>query len=105
MVSEVLSEQGLDVEGLLSSANTEAIKKQLFSNTTRSVLPSLVLLTEVTASTDLPVCIPTCRAVEEGLCGVPTFQVNQGSLIWGQDKLNIVADMICGWQDHLQAKL
>lgn len=79
VVSEVLAEQGLDVDGLLSAANSETIKKQLFSNTT--------------------------RAVEEELCGVPTFQVNRGPLIWGQDKLNIVADMICGWQDHLQAKL
>jgi len=45
-----------------------------------------------------------CRAVEVGLCGVPTFRVNQGPLVWGQDKLNVVADMLCGWQDQ-HAKL
>ena len=38
------------------------------------------------------------RAVEEGLCGVPSFQVNGGEVVWGQDKLNVVADMLCGWQ-------
>ena len=38
---------------------------------------------------------------------MPTFQVNEGVPIWGQDKMNVVADMICGWQDpgYAQAKL
>lgn len=40
------------------------------------------------------------RAVEEGLCGVPSFQVNGGEVVWGQDKLNVVADMLCGWQPY-----
>ena len=39
-----------------------------------------------------------CRAVDEGICGVPTFQVNGGEMVWGQDKMNVVADMLCGWQ-------
>ncbi len=38
------------------------------------------------------------RAVDEGVCGVPSFQVNGGEIVWGQDKLNVVADMICGWK-------
>ncbi|XP_064398309.1 uncharacterized protein LOC135344945 [Halichondria panicea] len=58
---------------LLDLANTDTVKTQLFANTS--------------------------RAVEAGVCGVPSFQVNGGPLIWGQDKLNIVADMICGWTD------
>ena len=45
------------------------------------------------------------RAVKEGLCGVPSYQVNGGPVIWGQDKLNIVADMLCGWKDATPSKL
>lgn len=37
------------------------------------------------------------RAEEAGLCGVPSFQVNDSSeIVWGQDRLNVVADYICG---------
>lgn len=46
----------------------------------------------------------TQRAEDEGVCGVPSFRVNGGPVIWGQDKLNVVADMLCGWSDH-SAKL
>ena len=38
-------------------------------------------------------------AVEEGVCGVPSFSVDGGPVVWGQDKLNVVADMLCGWKD------
>ena len=48
--------------------------------------------------------VPGCRAEDEGVCGVPSFRVNGGPVIWGQDKLNVVADMLCGWSDH-SAKL
>ena len=49
----------------------------------------------------------SCRAVTEGVCGVPTFKVNDGPLLWGQDRLHVVADMLCGWkdQDMLASKL
>jgi len=46
-----------------------------------------------------PLPCTCCRAVDEGLCGVPSFQVDDGAVIFGQDKLNIVADIICGWQN------
>ena len=42
--------------------------------------------------------IPSSRAVKYGACGVPSFIVNNGPLIWGQDKLNVVQDMLCGWE-------
>lgn len=45
------------------------------------------------------------RAVEVGACGVPSFQVNDGPLIFGQDRLNIVEDMIYGWEFHGFEKL
>ena len=43
-----------------------------------------------------------CRAFAAGLCGVPSYQVNDGSVLWGQDRLNIVADLLCGWKDNLK---
>lgn len=48
-----------------------------------------------------------CRAVSAGVCGVPSFQVNGGQVLFGQDHLNIVADMLCGWTEEptVQAKL
>lgn len=46
--------------------------------------------------------VVVCRAVAAGLCGVPSYQVNNGSVVWGQDRLNIIADMLCGLEDHLK---
>ena len=43
--------------------------------------------------------IHVCRAVDVGVCGVPSFQVNSSSeVVWGQDRMNVVADYICGWK-------
>ncbi|KAJ4303339.1 hypothetical protein N0V90_002232 [Kalmusia sp. IMI 367209] len=51
----------------------------------------------------------TAEAKELGICGAPTFRVlrpagdgewdHVGGIIWGQDELNIVQDLIAGW-DH-----
>ena len=43
------------------------------------------------------------RAVKSGACGVPSFMlVDDNHLIWGQDHLNMIQDMMCGWtkSDH-----
>lgn len=41
----------------------------------------------------------TARAVQLGVCGVPSFQVNHtGSIIWGQDRLDVLQDVIAGWR-------
>lgn len=45
------------------------------------------------------------RAVKAGVCGVPSYQVNNGAIIWGQDRLNIVADLLCGWKDPLEEQM
>jgi len=37
-------------------------------------------------------------AVEVGCCGVPTFQVDDGPLLWGQDRLPILQDFLQGWE-------
>lgn len=48
----------------------------------------------------------TARAKALGLCGVPGFLINGRQIVWGQDKLNLVEDMLCGWDpDEIKAKL
>ncbi|XP_078380491.1 uncharacterized protein LOC144663421 [Oculina patagonica] len=76
VLSSVLSEAGFDGEALVAATQDKQIKDQLRKNTE--------------------------RAFAAGLCGVPSYQVNDGSVVWGQDRLNIVADMLCGWEDHLK---
>jgi len=41
----------------------------------------------------------TKRAYENGACGVPSFQVDDGEIIFGQDRLNVVEDLLNGWVD------
>ncbi|CAG8590232.1 9794_t:CDS:2, partial [Ambispora gerdemannii] len=38
-------------------------------------------------------------AVEKGLFGAPIFQVDDGQLVWGQDRINVVEDLLAGWED------
>ena len=72
VVSAVVRETGLS-QDLLSSAESGRVKAQLRANTE--------------------------RAVANGAFGVPTFQVDEGQIVWGQDRLNIVEDLLCGWGD------
>lgn len=47
------------------------------------------------------------EAKENSICGVPTYRVLRqdidrewqlvGGLVWGQDKINVVEDLIAGW--------
>lgn len=76
VLSSVLSEAGFDSEALIAATKDQKVKDQLRKNTE--------------------------RAFAAGLCGLPSYQVNNGSVIWGQDRLNIVADLLCGWEDHLK---
>jgi 2-hydroxychromene-2-carboxylate isomerase len=49
----------------------------------------------------------TAEAKDSGLCGVPTYRVLRqsndgdwkavGGLVWGQDEINVVEDLIAGW--------
>ncbi|MCO5556578.1 hypothetical protein L7F22_010128 [Adiantum nelumboides] len=50
----------------------------------------------------------TSEVLNLGACGAPTFLVldSEGkrvALLWGQDRLNVVADMLCGWRPHGEA--
>eukprot|EP00127_Corallochytrium_limacisporum_P001726 Clim_evm63s77 gene=Clim_evmTU63s77 len=44
----------------------------------------------------------TERAINGGVCGVPSYQVNDGDVIWGQDRMDVVQDLICGWQANIK---
>eukprot|EP00249_Psilotum_nudum_P012531 c23839_g1_i3 orf=579-1709(-) len=77
VLSEVLKEAGFDADLLLEQAESKEIKNQLREN--------------------------TAEAISLGACGAPTFQVldpngQHVALVWGQDRLNIVADMLSGWR-------
>jgi 2-hydroxychromene-2-carboxylate isomerase len=69
----VLNDARLDGAALVKSAAQDAVKEQLRKNTD--------------------------RAVAAGVCGVPSFQVDGGAVIWGQDRFNVVEDLLCGWRD------
>ncbi len=72
----ILNGAGLDGAALLQRAAQDAVKDQLRRNTD--------------------------RAVAAGVCGVPSFQVDGGAVIWGQDRYNVVEDLLCGWRDPVQ---
>lgn len=98
----VLEEGGFPAEELLAKASSKQIKQKLFTNTERSVTPPLT----GQHVSDVILLLLLIRAEESGLCGVPSFQVNDGPVVWGQDRLNVVQDMLCGWQQpDLSSKL
>lgn len=68
---EVLNASGFDGEALLEGTQAPEIKTQLRENTT--------------------------LAARLGVCGVPTFQVDDGPLFWGQDRLSMVEQALQGW--------
>ena len=59
------------------------------------LLSSLVAQDQLKANTD--------RAFAAGVCGVPSYQVDDGEVIWGQDRLDVVADILCGWSSSAPA--
>lgn len=37
------------------------------------------------------------EAIKLGICGAPTYQIGD-NLVWGQDRLNVVQDLVLGWR-------
>ena len=70
-LAEVLNASGFDGEALLEGTQAPEIKARLREN--------------------------TARAAGLGVCGVPTFQVDDGPLFWGQDRLSMVERALQGW--------
>ena len=67
VLRRVLIDAGFDADALAMRANATAIKERLTAN--------------------------TAAAAARGVCGVPTFEVH-GSLLWGQDRLELLHEMI-----------
>lgn len=84
VLSKVIAEAGCDAQGILSRANEPKYKNELRARTK--------------------------EAKEQGLCGVPSYRVFRkgvqeeawkqvGDIVWGQDELAVVEDLIAGWDD------
>eukprot|EP01097_Dermamoeba_algensis_P000972 TRINITY_DN135_c0_g1_i8.p2 TRINITY_DN135_c0_g1~~TRINITY_DN135_c0_g1_i8.p2 ORF type:complete len:145 (-),score=41.22 TRINITY_DN135_c0_g1_i8:29-463(-) len=73
---EILTQAGYNGTALVSTAEKEEWpKKKLIENTN--------------------------MAVQLGLCGVPSYRVDDGPIIWGQDRTDVVLDYLAGWKDEL----
>jgi len=70
-LKKLISKEGFDAESILKEANEPRVRDLLKDNTT--------------------------RAKDSGVIGCPTFEINH-DLIWGQDRLDVVADILCGWK-------
>ncbi|MBM4343076.1 MAG: 2-hydroxychromene-2-carboxylate isomerase [Deltaproteobacteria bacterium] len=71
VLGEVLSAHGLDAAALLAGTDNPAVKQKLIDN--------------------------TAEAFARGACGAPTFFV-RGHLVWGNDRLDVVARLLDGWE-------
>ncbi|CAG8495879.1 3223_t:CDS:2 [Paraglomus occultum] len=73
ILASVLNEAGFDGEALIQAtqANVNNVKNKLQENYE--------------------------LAIESGVCGVPAFQVDQGELVWGNDRIDVVQDLLSGW--------
>ena len=70
VLGRVLDDAGFDGRAILEGTRDPAVKQQLIANST--------------------------RAEQLGVCGVPTFRVND-QLFWGQDRFDMVARALTGW--------
>ncbi|MEC7240950.1 MAG: 2-hydroxychromene-2-carboxylate isomerase [Myxococcota bacterium] len=67
----LLDGAGFDGQALIKGTQNPEIKAQLFENTQ--------------------------RAIDHGVCGAPSFRVNETTLFWGQDRLGMVEAACSGW--------
>eukprot|EP01101_Sappina_pedata_P004471 TRINITY_DN1911_c0_g1_i1.p1 TRINITY_DN1911_c0_g1~~TRINITY_DN1911_c0_g1_i1.p1 ORF type:complete len:325 (-),score=79.85 TRINITY_DN1911_c0_g1_i1:94-1068(-) len=85
VVGRIIKDAGHDEGQTLAKASSQAVKDQLASNTSRAVK-------------------------DHGLCGVPTCVVrvaapdgeDQETVLWGQDRFDVVADLLQGWQSSIR---
>eukprot|EP00127_Corallochytrium_limacisporum_P000120 Clim_evm3s5 gene=Clim_evmTU3s5 len=71
-VADALNRAGFDGKALIEKTNDPEVKSSLVKNTE--------------------------KAGAMGLFGVPNFQINNGPIVYGQDKLPLVMAQICGWK-------
>jgi 2-hydroxychromene-2-carboxylate isomerase len=75
VLREVLHDAGFDADMLIAKAKGDACKQILKKNTE--------------------------DARERGVIGVPTYEVDE-YILWGQDRIDIVADLLCGWTPQMK---
>lgn len=68
----VLDEAGFDGRGIVEQTQDPRVKEQLKAN--------------------------TAAAQATGVCGVPTFALDDGMLIWGQDRITLLERCLAGWR-------
>ena len=84
VLKKVITEAGYDAQDILARTNEPKCKNELRARTK--------------------------EAKETGLCGVPTYRVfrrksgqekwiQAGDLVWGQDEVAVVEDLVVGWDD------
>jgi 2-hydroxychromene-2-carboxylate isomerase len=78
VVADVVASLGLDAPAILEAATSPPIKNTLKDN--------------------------TAAAVAAGVCGVPSFHVDHQHLVWGQDRLPLVSELLAGWQPAGEAQ-
>lgn len=67
----ILDEGGFNGGQLIEQTNDPKIKSQLATNTR--------------------------IAYEKGVIGLPTYEIDE-YIIWGQDRIDLVQDILCGWK-------
>jgi 2-hydroxychromene-2-carboxylate isomerase len=75
ILTEVLSEAGFDGPGLLAATGDPAIKQSLKDHTD--------------------------EAIARGVCGAPSFLVDDQLLFWGQDRMDMVDAALRGWRPQV----
>lgn len=75
--ANVLDQAGFDGAELVRQTQSPDVKNELIGNTK--------------------------LAKDVGCCGVPSFQIDEGEVIWGQDRLDVVAHLLSGWEAPIEA--
>lgn len=87
ILTDVLNKAGFDAAELIKKAKSSEMSQQLRAN--------------------------TAEAKEKGLCGAPSYRVLRknkmewnlvGGVIWGQDEISVVEDLIAGWEVEGEAE-
>ncbi len=75
VLSGVLTDAGFDAQALIAGTQDPKVKQELKDGTS--------------------------RALEAGVCGAPTFLVDDTVLIWGQDRMDMLERAVRGWRPKM----
>ncbi|CAK1359127.1 hypothetical protein CB0940_05386 [Cercospora beticola] len=87
VLREVMQEAGYDAAKILAEANSDKIKQDLRARTKEAK--------------DVGICgVPTYRVFHKKLGSAASTWQQSGDLVWGQDELAVVEDLIAGWDSE-----